>query len=536
MDGFQNCQNCGTPVARVSDTIQFTSKVAELLRTNTFPNATQAQIVRLEIERLNACIALTETETARIDAEIKRLHKSRERLKTSRKSLERSLVDHSVLATATVIRVFPPELLAQILVESLDTDDCSDTASMIRSRWPLVRVCKYWRQVALTTQKLWSSMVVSLNGHRLSPLLERWLKRSGQHPLTMVFEAQYPSWDNSAVVCEPLVDALVPHSSRWQDVTFKITHSPWINNFRMLQGHLPVLRALTVQFDYPAQCDWESEEEMPLATASEMQSGFLDVFREAPLLRDISVPAIFLSFTPTPMPMPWPQVTFLSVRACDGENSIPFLTILRHFPNLTNCTLDFRAAYINRSTAEAVLIPTTHLRLQSLCIKYWYDKYLPGVFDHCSLPALRVLELVNCGHLGSTFPLLLARSQCFIQTFVFSPVSSRYSEEESSSYQSLMECVELMTSLTQLHITALLHATAYHEQIDWLFAYLALPPESEPSTTGLPNLKRLELRLNYDDCPISVSPIADIICRDVYALSTPIGILLEGLSVSSGLF
>lgn len=125
----------------------------------------------------------------------------------------------------------------------------------------------------MTTQGLWSSLIVDLDATSVNPLLTIWLHWSGQSPLTLRLRAEV----KIVKIYEPLVHALVAHSLRWRNVTFDM-YTNLLDYFRMLSGRLPILRTL----DIGPACQ------------SEIQSAFLEIFQDAPQLQDIGVPAELL--------------------------------------------------------------------------------------------------------------------------------------------------------------------------------------------------------------------------------------------------
>jgi hypothetical protein len=114
----------------------------------------------------------------------------------------------------------PMELLAAIFTECLESQfvrPCSKDAPLL-----LCRICSVWRQVAVSTPSLWSSIHIQLPAKTMSRSLhfgvQSWLSRSGALPLAIRIDAC------KRFSCESF-DAFIPSFKRWRDVKLDVPNT-----------------------------------------------------------------------------------------------------------------------------------------------------------------------------------------------------------------------------------------------------------------------------------------------------------------------
>ncbi|KAG1870797.1 hypothetical protein F4604DRAFT_849677 [Suillus subluteus] len=170
---------------------------------------------------------------------------------------------------AAHIHMLPVELLQQVFLLIVnDVPDCpgvfsygDTTISANVGSPPLVftRVCRFWRVIAHSTTAVWSRMQVSLPG-RVEPLtpflpslLQSWLARSGDQPLTLrILSGELPvrstrrctrqSCHEPSQADSQLLGILLSESKRWGTVAL-VSADDWNRDF-----DTPQLRSL--------QCCW----------------------------------------------------------------------------------------------------------------------------------------------------------------------------------------------------------------------------------------------------------------------------------------
>ncbi|KAK7038095.1 hypothetical protein R3P38DRAFT_2904402 [Favolaschia claudopus] len=124
------------------------------------------------------------------------------------------------------ILALPLEILAEIFEHCLSGDDCSDFISPDPATAPLIlcRICRQWREVALSSPKLWSSLhidLVHLPEDRWDAYVELyliWLSRARQAPLSLLIEI--PQMTNEPESIHTLSQSLIAMSVQCRRIEF----------------------------------------------------------------------------------------------------------------------------------------------------------------------------------------------------------------------------------------------------------------------------------------------------------------------------
>ncbi|KAJ7888096.1 hypothetical protein B0H14DRAFT_1213320 [Mycena olivaceomarginata] len=124
-------------------------------------------------------------------------------------------------AILSPVRRVPPELVCEILVLSLSSDDDEDTPN--RPPWYFGHICRFWRHCVLAYPALWSSITIpssssSSDPHPLISMIEIQLVRCADAPLRVCWS---PS-DERTTADPGSVDLVLAHSSRWRTLRLDI--------------------------------------------------------------------------------------------------------------------------------------------------------------------------------------------------------------------------------------------------------------------------------------------------------------------------
>ncbi|KAF9264548.1 hypothetical protein L218DRAFT_900365 [Marasmius fiardii PR-910] len=181
-------------------------------------------------------------------AEINRLKTTIWTLENKKDALKKSMKRFRFLLSP-VYRL-PPEILINIFDFCCTTNDLEAKENSMPTAVTLSRVCGRWRNILLSTPRLWTSLSVHFNGwtrepQKLSGLTKMFMDRSGKLGLTISLD--FSNADEPLEVVLPALEPLVHNSSRWTDVklvipALVIKHSL----FESIRGRLPVLEHLYI--------------------------------------------------------------------------------------------------------------------------------------------------------------------------------------------------------------------------------------------------------------------------------------------------
>ncbi|KAJ7635456.1 hypothetical protein DFH06DRAFT_1220601 [Mycena polygramma] len=351
----------------------------DLLRSNTPPNASAPTF--------QAVISAAPVELDRYDAEIAKV-----------KTLLDGLVsDRNILATYAdgcrsifaPIRRLPMELFAKIFELCLPEDEYTisdgttpkEEVDRVAHRYllQLAQVSSLWHTIAMGTPRLWSSIVVDTSMWRQCPtssetlfsLLERALKRSGNHPLKLQVGGLQHDPD-----CRPVFELLSRHAPRWREVYFwsDLASSRFLAGAK---GHLDRLEVLILT------ANW----------------GGVDIFQVAPRLKTVS-----FSNPAADIPdIPWSQLrafTYIGEIEMDPWTGLSLLG--RCQPTTSFC---FDADFPPRF--HFISLPHLSSDVQSLTLRLTFGEvsvfgerspfaadYVGRIFESLTLPSLQSLTLI----------------------------------------------------------------------------------------------------------------------------------------------
>ncbi|KAJ7592583.1 hypothetical protein C8J56DRAFT_1126931 [Mycena floridula] len=397
-----------------------------------------------EAERvyLNQLLDTSNDEISRLTAAIDTLVLQRETLKSNVTSYK------AILAP---IRHLPGDMLREIFIHCLPTNKA---AAIATTAAPLLlgRICRSWREIALSTPALWASIQVqfspsvdSVDVQRLCNEAKTWLARSGTCLLTIGVERGYCK-DPVAI---QFIQFLTNLSARWRSIEIDAP-ARWLLPLTSLsRNDVPKLEKFS---------HWTSEflSESDLAGEPFWQS--LDIWG-AERLHDLGLSNFALQDTTIAISkINFGQLTRLKLNT--GFTFMDAADILRRCPNLTGSSM-----FIMRSSsedAERKFAPITlhHLSSFTLMVPYSRTSSQPGAlekfFSSLNLPRLTFFNHNTKG--DSTVP--------WITLLRTSPIENLALSLSDLRDQSLLHYLRANTLIKRLQISMLHHPSAHEARIE----------------------------------------------------------------------
>ncbi|KAJ7193773.1 hypothetical protein GGX14DRAFT_505677 [Mycena pura] len=175
---------------------------------------------------------------ANIDAEISKLEGLLRILRPERDIIWERLDQYPVLT-------LPNEIVSEIFLKFIPVYPLCPWMIGIHSPSHLMRICRQWRDIAQSTPQLWRAISASTpnmqeeTAQRYVRLVKTWLIRSGSCPLSIQLGYHaIPSYK------EDIMEAILPHTSRWEYITLLYIALPHVDSF-------PLLRQLNITFQTP---------------------------------------------------------------------------------------------------------------------------------------------------------------------------------------------------------------------------------------------------------------------------------------------
>ncbi|KAJ7685696.1 hypothetical protein DFH06DRAFT_1159159 [Mycena polygramma] len=353
--------------------------------------------------------------------------------------------------------LLPPEILAEIFIRCLP-DGYFVLPDLTTAPLILCGICRRWRDVALTTPTLWSSLFVDFDGmgETKAQRAEMWLSRAGGSPLSIC---------SRGIPGGSLLRTLIRLSQQWRRIE--------------VHWDMSVDSASDL---FPADGRFPSLERLDISIAGHLS------LREAPRLREVSI------YLHNPqIQLPWHQLTALRCYYLPGSSC---LEILRKSPNLLDGTFSF--------TGDLSGLPPSilqHNNLQHLDLhtrEQVGDAPLP-ILNCLRIPSLKSLTLKFPYYPGtlpvdiSPFRSFVSQSFCELSTLALSYIQTTPDD--------LIECLKATPSLVCLKLVP-------HVAIDIIFARLTgqidFLPKLESFHTFFP--------YNHTTWHVDVSVVVHMLC------------------------
>ncbi|KAF8153189.1 hypothetical protein B0H34DRAFT_722586 [Crassisporium funariophilum] len=212
--------------------------------------------------------------------------------------------------------------------------------------------------MSITKRRKSSSFIVFLNDL---------LARSRDAPLCFYIYASSSYIDYES---HPIIDALVPHSHRWEEATIECTYNT-VNALHRIKGRIRRLRTLSLTLHVSVD-----PEDLSIDDPEDL---VIDLFEEAPQLRQVSVVGLYTNH----VALPWSQLTQYE----EGTvNRGALNQVLMHAVDLKTLEIEAQASYY------ATVAVTTLPHLVSLSLKLWAID-ADQIIDSLTLPAVRHIKI-----------------------------------------------------------------------------------------------------------------------------------------------
>lgn len=450
------------------------SPYAHILHTNRTPSIA-------EIDAIKTYLLKPEAKLQRLENEISRMRAILASLESEHAQLKKFVDSHRAILSP--IKRIPPELLQEIFVRCLPTRNCVMDAT--EAPLLLTCICSEWRNIAISTSELWSSLHIVVPDRNwgaatnmLLPVViqsaKDWFARSGTHPLSVslfIDQDQQPQADEFCSIIE-LLDSFL---HRLQSIDLNVREE-----FLLQLGprSVPLLQYIAIRIDHDSP-------------RSELS--LFSIFKETSSLRRITMKGP-TSLNDT-LSLPFDQLQTLNLE-CEYEVN-QMLDVLTRCRNLQKLSL------ITRSGADQAMdtdprkqlitfshLHTLHLDAQDLMIQTLLRSFVTSELRDIRL---QIARETNHQAVYSALSALITRSSCALNV-----TKLRLSHIQASTDR-LIECLSLVPNLIDIELRAF-------NIVVWsdgralgnpLLRYLT-PTSDSHSTHLLPNLQRITL-FNYAD-------------------------------------
>ncbi|KAJ7137219.1 hypothetical protein C8R46DRAFT_922511, partial [Mycena filopes] len=210
---------------------------------------------------------------------------------------ERAVIQRGLDAISYPVLTLPVEITSNIFPSTLVPWDSPhyDPEAPHQTSLRLGQICREWRQIALATRELWSTLDLTVVAYPDSKtigayqeLAQTFLSRAASLPL----DISLLSGDSHSF--RAMVDILVPYSANWAQIRFSSPGFKVVEDLQAIHHQLPKLTTLELVLDL-------FEFELP------DNGSFGNMFNDVPLLRDVSLSG----FGSHQAALPWSQLTSL---------------------------------------------------------------------------------------------------------------------------------------------------------------------------------------------------------------------------------
>lgn len=380
------------------------SPVPELLRNLHLPSKTQ-------VSEIQNTIAKGKQNIESVDAMVLQMQSILDQLHQGRSAIDRYVKEHQAIIMSPIRRL-PNELLGEIF--AIYTDDNREDP---RSPWLLTQVCAGWRDVAVATPEVWSTIDLKLPAsisNAYITMVTTWVARSRDHPLTFKISA-FREPDRGSY--EPIAEIFAACSDRWKhvelDMHFKIDQLP------NTEFSLSSLQSIAVS-GLPAERNVYN-------------------FQRAHNLRCLR---LNYGLTMDSIKLKWDQLTEIHLYSIEASES---LRILERCPNLAYVAFAGNMRFDDGARENLSPRVSLHSTITLVVSTRTYAIEDISFIDHLILPNLRDLTL-HAGQgleaeISAKVTALVHRSKCTLDRLLFLDVTR---------LERIEDCLQNIPSLTEL--------------------------------------------------------------------------------------
>lgn len=279
---MNSCHNCGYHAFTLIPPIS----IPDLFNKNDALSPTESQQIQSTLSVVHNDLWRINNEISRVQAELHNLMRNRDLLRASH--------DRQRLLLSPV-RSIPPEILAHIFM-ALAGHELGQLVFPSRKHILLPgQICRYWREVAISTPSLWASLSFDLHPEYFLREMEMgttWLARTGEYPLTLqIRNSRYlaPS------TFYPIIDMILAYAPRWHTLSLQVSPFVLQQHIQRAKGRVSRLQCLSIERD------GDGDDSSPVIES-------FDAFEIVPKLRSFHLQSGLINR----MQVPWSQLRDLS--------------------------------------------------------------------------------------------------------------------------------------------------------------------------------------------------------------------------------
>ncbi|KAJ7511597.1 hypothetical protein B0H11DRAFT_2268667 [Mycena galericulata] len=292
------------------------------------------------------------------------------------------------LAQGSFILRMPPEMLSEILIRCHPLPGFWDNAANPVHNIPiyLTQICSSWRQIAVNTPELWSSVTLCFakrSGKSTRAIIEfvtPWLAKGLPGKLELRIDmGSILDFGNNRIDNEAIGRFIAAHASDWQKLCVS----------RSQDDTTRKIIACLEENSFP------SLEEIDLQALDPIWKAPFDTLMHLPRLRGVRLRLLLSFHQPLPLKLlflPWSRITSLCLTPTSGQECLAFLSDCPELVTLELDTCIFADIVIDGSQTSKITVPKlSQLRLSVVLTEGGsrIESFLRVLY----LPSLRDLDL-----------------------------------------------------------------------------------------------------------------------------------------------